>query len=242
MNNETQYKRNFSLEEAYAFLRDNNLKSTADEIQVSRDSFKSYTSTLKRAKIVKNLKDNGLLDQFVDKYYPSGKTKRGQTRIQFWLGLYERFTGGEELEEEEETESSDERQFAYEKDLQDYLAKNLNKIELGLKLYQGADGTSGLEFPIGEAGRRIDILAIDKSGVPVIIELKVSRGYERTAGQVLYYQAMVKKHLGMSKARIVIVANEVSEELRLALETIPNVELFEYKLSMELRRMSPNLV
>lgn len=240
MDNEFEYKRNFSVEEAYVFLQENNLKNIADEIQFSRDSYGSYTTTLKRAKIIKILNDNNLLAQFLDKIYLSGKTKKGQTRIQFWLHLYERFTAGEEVEEEEETESSDERQFAYEKDLQNYLANNLSKIEPGLILYHSSDGVPGLEFQLGNTGRRVDILATDKSGAYVIIELKVSRGYERTAGQVLYYQAMIKKHFGVDKVRIIIVANEVSEELKLALETVPNVELFEYKISMELKHVSPN--
>ncbi len=148
MNNETQYKRNFSLEEAYIFLRDNNLQREADEIRLSKDHFMKYTTTLKRAKIVKILKNNGLLDQFVDKYYPSGKTKRGQTRIQFWLGLYERFTGGEEPEEEGETESSDERQFAYEKDLQDYLAKTLIKLNPVLNSIKGLMVHRDLSFQL----------------------------------------------------------------------------------------------
>ncbi len=237
MVDEFQYKRNFSVEEAYVFLRDNNLKNIADEVQFSKDSYLSYTTTLKRAKIIKALKDNNLLIQFLEKIYPSGKTKKGQTRIQFWLKLFDRASQDEESEDEE-IENNEEKQFAYERDLQSYLANNLTKIESGLKLYKQSDDVSGLEFPIDDTGRRIDILAVDATGMYVVIELKVSRGYEKTAGQVLYYQAMVKKHFNVSKVRIVIVANEVSEELKLALETIPNVELFEYKLSMELRRIN----
>lgn len=212
-----EYKRNFSLVAAYDFLRSKGLTSEADSIQSSRDRFKSYTSTLKRAKIVKVISDSGLLKEFIDSQWPSGNTPKGQSRLRFWRQLYERSTGAEvETEEGEEIETLEESQFAYESDLRNYLANNLHLIEQGLKLYREADGTSGLEFPIDDSGRRIDILAIDRSGLPVVIELKVRQGHERTIGQALYYQSMVKRRLAKVNARVIIVAREISEELRLA--------------------------
>ena len=42
----------------------------------------------------------------------------------------------------------------------------------------------GVEYPIEDG--RIDILAIDKNERPVVIELKVSHGRNRTIGQLLY--------------------------------------------------------
>lgn len=240
MTEENQYARNFDFTRAYEFLRENGLGSVAEEIQISRDQFKSYTTTLKRAKIIKVVTDAGLIDKFIDKVWQSGKTRRGQTRIHFWLdNVYAGFKhqadeieDDEELQDSDEAESVEERQFAAERDLHNYLVTNLAKIEPGLRLYQGEDGISGNEFPVG--GRRVDILAIDRAGVPVIIELKVSRGHERVVGQVLYYEAMVKRLLHVDRIRIIIVANQISEELRLASETLKNVELFQYQISMEL--------
>jgi len=245
MESTPEYKRNFSLVAAYDFLRQKGLTSEADSIQFSRDKFKSYSSTLKRAKIIKLLSDSGLLDEFIDSQWSSGRTTKGQTRLRFWRKLYERSTGAEietgEEEEDEEIETLEESQFAYESDLRDYLANNLHLIEQGLKLYKGTDGMSGLEFPIDDSSRRIDILAVDRLGVPVVIELKVRQGHERTIGQTLYYQYMVKRRLAAPSARIVIIAREISEELRLASEAVPNIELFEYRLSMELRRVSSSV-
>jgi hypothetical protein len=246
MTNETQYSRNFSLNTAYDFLRSKNLDSVAEEIQVSRDQFKSYTSTLRRAKVTRVLNNKSLLNEFIENYWQSGKTKRGQARIQFWLNLYDRFKSSEGQDEEgnvegEDTEDADnysEKQFAYERDLHNYLVNNLVKIERGLRLYQANDGTSGNEFPVDENGRRIDILALDSKGTPVVIELKVSRGHERTIGQALYYAEMVKKLLRFNAVRIVIIASEISKELALATESLPNVELFEYKISMELSKVN----
>ncbi len=58
-------------------------------------------------------------------------------------------------------------EFAYESDLRDYLAKNLQIIEPGLKLYE-EEGITGIEFPVG--GRFIDILAIDANNDFVVID------------------------------------------------------------------------
>ena len=59
MESTPEYKRNFSLVAAYDFLYQKGLTSEADNIQYSRDKFKSYSTTLKRAKITKVLSDSG---------------------------------------------------------------------------------------------------------------------------------------------------------------------------------------
>jgi len=64
-------------------------------------------------------------------------------------------------------------EFLLERDLQRYLAENLECIEPGLKLYED-DDLRGIEFEAG-GGRRIDILALDKSGAFVVLELTSSR-------------------------------------------------------------------
>jgi RecB family endonuclease NucS len=135
-----------------------------------------------------------------------------------------------EKEIEEET-SSDE--FAYETDLRDFLAKNLSKIESGLRLFEEEE-LNGVEYPVG--GRYIDILAVDAKGGFVVIELKVSRGYDRTAGQLLRYMGWIKKNLADGKSvRGLIVAREITEDLKLAVSLIPDVQLVEYELNFKLR-------
>jgi hypothetical protein len=126
-------------------------------------------------------------------------------------------------------------EFAFEKDLKNYLAKNLAVLEAGLKLYEDEDGEiSGIEYPVG--GRFIDILAIDKSGEFVVVELKVSRGYEKTIGQILRYMAYIQKNLAKgARVRGIIVANEISEDLKMAASLIPDVRLAEYQISFKLR-------
>jgi hypothetical protein len=127
-------------------------------------------------------------------------------------------------------------EFAYEADLRDFLAKNLSVLESGLRLYQD-EGITGVEFPVG--GRFIDILAVDGQNDLAVVELKVSRGYDRVVGQLLRYMAWVARHQAEpgQNVRGIIVAREISEDLLLACSALPNVELFEYELSVTLRRV-----
>jgi hypothetical protein len=153
---------------------------------------------------------------------------------------------GSEIFQENENESGTEveitentldlREFAYEKDLQNYLSKNLDLIEPGLSLYE-EDGITGIEYPAG--GRFIDILAIDRNNNYVVIELKVSRGYDRVIGQLLRYVSWVKKNITENNQTVrgVIIAREISEDLTLVCEELNNVNLFEYQLSVQLNKI-----
>lgn len=124
-------------------------------------------------------------------------------------------------------------EFAYERDLQNYLAKNLHRIEPGLRLYEEEE-ISGLEFSAG--GRYIDILAVDGQGSYVVIELKVSRGYDRVVGQLLRYMAWVERNMETSKpVRGIIVAKEITDDLKLAASRISGVRLIEYEIEFKLR-------
>ena len=131
-------------------------------------------------------------------------------------------------------ESSNE--FAYEHDLRDYLARNLHIIEPSLKLYSD-EGITGVEFPVG--GRFIDILATDESGGYVVIELKVSKGYDRAVGQLLRYMGWIKKNQAEpnQSVRGVIIAKQISTDLVLACSELSAVSLFEYSLSVSVKRV-----
>lgn len=142
-------------------------------------------------------------------------------------------SGGSEKPSPVDEPSSASSEFAYEHDLRDYLAKNLHLIEPGLKLYT-EEGINGVEFPAG--GRFIDILATDSAGGYVVVELKVSKGYDRVVGQLLRYLAWIKQNHAEpgQSVRGVIVAKDVSMDLRLACSQVTGVRLFEYALSVSL--------
>lgn len=129
------------------------------------------------------------------------------------------------------------QQFAYEKDLQNFLAKNMSIIERDLKLYEDVENNkNGLEYPVD--GRFIDILALDKNNDFVVIELKVSRGYDKVVGQLLRYKNWIKKYKAENgqSVRGVIICKEITNDLLLACDDLPNIELFEYELSLKLHK------
>ena len=131
-------------------------------------------------------------------------------------------------------------QFLLEKDLQNYLARNLEVIESGLRLYvDESEAITGVEVEAGN-GRRIDILAIDRNSSLVVLELKVSKGYDRVVGQLLRYVNWVRKELADpgQKVRGIILCRNMTEDLRLACADVPNVELFEYQLSVKVKRVA----
>ncbi len=129
-------------------------------------------------------------------------------------------------------------EFAYETDLKNFLSANLDRIEPGLRLFNELEGVSGIEFPVG--GRYVDILAMSKTGDLVVIELKVSRGYDRVVGQLLRYMAWVDKYVAKEHQRVrgVIIASSISEDLRLACSRIAGVDLYEYRLSVSLTKVA----
>ncbi|MDE0532964.1 MAG: endonuclease NucS [Albidovulum sp.] len=126
------------------------------------------------------------------------------------------------------------RKFAFERDLQNYLVRNLGLLEPGLKLYEDEDGEfTGVEFPAGQ--RYIDILAVGADGAYAVIETKVSRAYDRVTGQILRYVGWIKENLaGEASVRGIIVASEISRDLILATSSVENIRLVEYELSFSL--------
>ncbi len=142
------------------------------------------------------------------------------------------------IAEEEDTFDvrSGSSEFLLERDLQRYLAENLGCIEAGLTLFE-ADGVNGIEYDAG--GRRIDILALDMAGAFVVLELKVSKGYDRVVGQLLRYVNWIRQNLAEpgQPVRGMIICRTMSEDLRLACASIGDIELFEYQLSVAVTKV-----
>ncbi len=223
------------LRRGYAFLEKRGLTDEAQAIRTSRDSYLSYTSTLKRGRMVVLLREKGLIDDFTREEWKNGATENGRKLAERYANIYQQFlagVGGDVQPEEEE--DAGEIQFAFEAHLRDSLAGNLHIIEKGLSLWPVGPDQRAVEYRIDGSGRRVDILARDTAGLPVVIELKVSKGHEQAIGQALYYRGRIKELLKAASARIVIVAREISPELRTAAKDIDSISLFEYRLSMVL--------
>jgi hypothetical protein len=220
------------LRRAWEFLNSKGFTEQADRIRTSQDRQGGYTSTLKRGKVVTLMRENGLLEEFVNLHWQNGTTAQGRRLIERYARIHERFLNQSPEEEEADEEDLDEGHFALEAHLRDYLATHLHLLESGLSLFPLPDGQSAVEYGVDRSGRRIDILARDGDEIPVVIELKVSRGHERTIGQALYYRGRVKEIFGASRVRIFIVAGQISSELKLAAIDLLDVSLFDYRLSM----------
>jgi len=141
--------------------------------------------------------------------------------------------GGDELEEEAQPEAA----FGLEYQLRDFLAQNLSAVLVEgrkLRLYVDPTGRDGVEFQT--AVGPIDILAIDETGAFVVFELKRARSPDHAIGQLSRYMGWVKQTIGKDqKVRGVIVAKTISENLRYAVDVIPDVSLFEYEVSFQLK-------
>ena len=220
------------LRRAYPFLEAHGFGDEAQGVRLSPGG-----SPVHRGGVIEILRRHNLLDEFIASEWPMGTTQQGRRAMERYVAKYQRYLeeGSEDAPEDEE--DSEETRFAYENQLRDYLANNLALIETGLKLWPVASDTRAVEFPVDSSGRRIDILGQDAHGTPVVIELKVSRGHERTIGQALYYAAKVKEQFQASIVRIVIVASEISPELKLATSSLQNVHLYEYRLQTTLTRV-----
>jgi len=142
----------------------------------------------------------------------------------------------DDVEDEDGAEGST-TEFAYERDLQNFLVKNLDLVEDGLKLYED-EGITGVEYPVG--GRRIDILAVDIEGALVVIELKVSRGHDRVVGQILRYLGWIKQNLAEEGQHVrgIIVAKEITEDLQLACMMTTDISLREYSISFSVNQVN----
>jgi len=136
-------------------------------------------------------------------------------------------------EDEHQREITGGAEFAFERDLQNYLVKNLESVEAGLKLYN-QDGITGVEFPVG--GRRIDILAVDAENNLVVLELKVSKGHDRVIGQILRYMGWLKENLAEDNQNVrgIIIAKDITSDLKWACSATQGISLREYSISFSL--------
>jgi hypothetical protein len=221
--------------DAYKFGHDHDLDEAVNAIKNMAVVWPlSYSSTVRRGFIVDLFKNHGLYDAFVIAYWPFGKTPPGQNYAAFTLRIkerYERFlqTGGDDqVDEEDEIEG---QSFAAESDLRDFLAENPGCIEKGLRIHT-VDEKPCVEFSIDNGKGRIDLLGIDSKNRFVVVELKVSRGRDRTMGQILYYMGWVDSHLSNSPCRGIIIAKEITADLELASKRVPGVSLCRYDLSV----------
>lgn len=234
-----------SLKAAYAFGAAHGLEREVTEIREMVIEWDySYTSSLRRGYIVSLFEKHNLFDGFKKEYWSFGDTPAGERKRLRYLRIkaqYEAFLSGRGPEAaaengDEESEAEQALKFALEAHLRDFLAKNLERIETGLRLYETPE-RKGVEFPVD--GGYIDLLAVDRNGRFVVLELKLSQGRNKALGQLLYYMGWIDKHLGSGPCRGFIIANEIDEELSIAVSRVVGVSLAKYRMSFAIEPIAP---
>ena len=138
-----------------------------------------------------------------------------------------------------ETQIAEEQMaYALEKHLEDFIVENWSKIDFGEKisLFEDENGNNGQQYYTEEVGY-IDLLAKDKKGSFVVIELKKGRRDDEVIGQVLRYIGWVRKNLCKKgeEVRGLIVVGERDLKLQYALQEIDNkVSAMVYQVNFKL--------
>ncbi len=139
----------------------------------------------------------------------------------------------------EEIQTMESMEFIMEKYLEEFIETNFNKINLGakLELYQDEENT-GRQYPTSIGN--IDLLAVDKEKKEfVVIELKKGKSSDAVIGQILRYMGWVKDNLAKDyDVRGIIIVKEKDERLRYALKLTPNVSLFLYEVSFNVKKIT----
>lgn len=238
----TEIKQRFPLRSAYPFAAEHGLSAEIEEIQQMEIEWnRPYGPTVRRGYVIELLGKHDLLKTFISDRWPLGATKSGNREIASCLRIkqdFEEFIFSGALPDDaaSETESNTDS-FAFEAHLRDFLSRNIERLEKGLRLFE-RDGKIGIEYPVD--GGRIDLLAIDPKNAPVVIELKLSSGRNKALGQLLYYMGWIDKNLGANTpSRGIIVASEISDELVIAASRVPSVSLARYNLAFSIEPIKP---
>jgi YhcG PDDEXK nuclease domain len=128
-----------------------------------------------------------------------------------------------------------EKIFKSERDLQDYLHRNIDKLNFNgrkLRLYP-----NGYEFAIrGEARMRIDLLCIDDLDNFCVIETKVDKIEAQAIAQISSYMGWVDTHLNKHKKKVYGLLIGLNHDIKLeyaAMKKNNDIFIFEYRLGFK---------
>lgn len=134
--------------------------------------------------------------------------------------------------------AEEEMAYALEKHLEEFIVENWQKIDFGqkLELYQDENGNTGQQYYTEEVGY-IDLLARNKKGDFIVIELKKGRNNDQVIGQVLRYMGWVRKNLAQGGQEVhgYIIVGERDPKLSYALSELEaKVSAMVYQISFKL--------
>ena len=127
--------------------------------------------------------------------------------------------------------------FAMERHLEEFLVANWEQTELGQNydIYEEDGDCIGQQYDTGSG--IIDILAIRKDKRELlVVELKKGKAVDAAVGQVLRYMGYVAQELAESDQVVkgIIIAQEESQQMKMALSVTPNVAFYRYQVSFKL--------
>lgn len=136
--------------------------------------------------------------------------------------------------------AEEEMGYALEKHLEEFIVENWQKIDFGedLELYVDENGNKGQQYYTEEVGY-IDLLARDKQGSYVVIELKKGRKNDEVVGQVLRYMGWVRQNLCKKNETVrgCIIVGERDPKLTYALSEIDTkVSAMVYQIKFTLQK------
>ncbi len=225
---------------AKKYLAQKGIEYNDKDITIAQDFIGRKSSGIKKGYVLSCMESNELLDDFINQYWPGAKTKQGVSRLEKYRNLKTENERLLESYEEDEFEENDETQtdiaFELEYQLRDFLAHNINSIKINnkhLKLFVDEGGRNGIEYPTGVGP--IDILAVDTDNNLYAFELKRARSPDKAIGQIARYMGWLNNEIGKNvNVNGVIVAKEITENLKYSVGALPNVTLFEYSVSFSL--------
>lgn len=208
------------------------------------DEFKTYGSQV-------ILSNRRIIDGFRDKYgidaNPNDLSAFMYTPLggyttnvkDYWQGDEPVITEAVEADAAKVSQDSSDVEFAMEKHLEDFLVKNWEYTELGKK-YELIEENGKFSQQYATSVGNIDLLVRDKESKRyVVIELKKGQTSDDTVGQVTRYMGWVRKNLADGQeVSGIIIARSNDPRLKYALEVVPNVELFVYKVRFALERVA----
>ena len=152
-----------------------------------------------------------------------GVTPGQVAAIRAWMTMRSRsaaLSPPADAESDQIIEAIEDATFGLERDLQAALRRNIAQLEAGLTIVD-----EDRERRVSSGGR-IDILAKDRSGGTVVIELKAGRADRNAIGQILSYIGELMEEA--APVRGILVAAEFSPRAIAAARAAPNIRLVSY--------------
>jgi predicted transcriptional regulator len=200
----------------------------ADWTDAVRGKFLRKGSQSKEAVPVKHMSDEQkteirqLLQRGLSRYQIAeqiGVTPGQVSAVGAWVTMRRELPAPAGAESDEIVEAV-ETTFGLEQDLQEALRRNIAQLESGLTIIDG-DKERRVK-----SGGRIDILAKDRTGGTVVIELKAGRADRDAIGQLLAYIGDLLDEA--ESVRGILVAAEFAPRAIAAARAAPNIRLVRY--------------